>query len=61
LADLALAADGSNEEDDDKDSSPMKKKKATPGKAKGRKKPIAGSEEEDAIKSEVVDQDGADN
>ena len=56
MADLFSAEDA-----EDGDSCPTKKKKATPGKAKGKKKPVVGSGEENAIKSEVVDQDGADS
>ena len=52
------------EEDDDENASPTKKKKATPGKAKGKKKPVADAEGEDdtiAVKSEFVEQAGDDN
>ena len=47
--------------DDNGDSSPTKKKKATPGKSKGKKKPVAEDEDGDGtvdVKSEVVDEAG---
>lgn len=58
MADLSLV-DGGKGDDDEGDSSPTKKKKATPGKTKGKKKPVADAEDEDgtiAVKSELVDQ-----
>lgn len=57
MADLSLV-DGGKGDDDEGDSSPTKKKKATPGKTKGKKKPVADAEDEDgtiAVKSELVD------
>ena len=63
LADL-LTVDGGKEEDNDENASPTKKKKVTPGKTKGKKKPVADAEGEDdtiADKSEFVEQAGDDN
>jgi len=63
MADLELA-NGGEGEDDDEDASPTKKNKATPGKAKGKKKPVADAKDENGtitVKSEVVEQAGDDD
>ena len=66
MANSSLAKGGDDEdgdEDGDEDASPTKKKKATPGKAKGKKKPAADDEDVSdtvVVKSELADQAGDD-